>query len=60
MMIKAFWIRFSKYAAYGILLAVFFYIGLLVGNYTHPYEQCARMYNSSDHIGECVWILKNK
>ena len=34
-------------------------IGLALGSWSHPYEQCARMYNSPDDIGECVWIKEN-
>ena len=50
-MTKTFWIG-------GVLAGLG--IGLALGSYTHPYEQCARMYNSPKHIGECVWIKENR
>jgi hypothetical protein len=49
-MSKAFWIG-SVLTAIGV--------GLALGSYSHPYEQCARMYNSPENIGECVWIKQN-
>ena len=33
--------------------------GLWIGYESHPYEQCARMYNSPEYISECVWIKEN-
>jgi hypothetical protein len=40
-------------------LALAFIAGWAAGMYFHPYEQCARMYNSPEYIGECVWIKEN-
>ena len=41
-----------------IFLAGFVLGGLLIA-YTHPYEQCKRMYNTPEDIMECVWIKEN-
>jgi hypothetical protein len=38
---------------------IVFLLGWRIGEYLHPYEQCARMYNSPEYIGECVWIKEN-
>ena len=46
-MSKAFWI--------GIAFA----IGIALGNYVHPYEQCKRMYDTPEDVSECVWIKEN-
>jgi len=34
-------------------------IGAVLAWHFHPYEQCARMYNSPEYISECVWIKEN-
>lgn len=63
-MSKAFWnvvvggfTRGSK--EYGIPIAVAFVVGLTLGSYAHPYEQCKRMYDSAEEISECTWIKTN-
>jgi len=49
-MSKAFWLG-------GILTGLG--VGLVLGSYSHPYEQCKRMYNTPEDISECVWIKEN-
>lgn len=34
-------------------------IGLALGSYAHPYEQCKRKFDSLEDISECVWIKEN-
>jgi regulation of enolase protein 1 (concanavalin A-like superfamily) len=62
-MSKAFWegfkYGFTTASKYGIPIAAAFILGLILGSYSHPYEQCARMYNSPEYISECVWIKEN-
>ena len=31
-------------------------VGLALGSWSHPYEQCKRMYDTPEDIAECVWI----
>jgi hypothetical protein len=56
---KAFWCGFRegymKFFWAGIALA----IGIALGSYAHPYEQCKRMYDAPEDIIECAWILEN-
>jgi len=40
-----------------IILA--FILGWIAGTYTHPYEQCKRMYVTPEDIGECVWLKED-
>ena len=49
----------SKMLWIGVVLTGFG-IGLALGSYyTHPYEQCKRMYTTPEDISECVWIKEN-
>jgi hypothetical protein len=64
-MSKSFWERFSTgfttASKYGIPIAVAFVLGLTLGSWSHPYEQCKRKYpNIDEHIHECVWLLENQ
>ena len=43
----------------GIIVSSAFVLGVLSGNYGHPYEVCKRMYNTPGDIMECVWIKEN-
>ena len=60
---KAFWEGFCegyvKASKYFLLPAITFILGLVLGSYSHPYEQCSRMYNTYEDIMECVWIKEN-
>ena len=50
---------FVQASKYGIPLAAVFVLGLTLGSYSHPYEQCKRMYETPEDISECVWIKEN-
>ena len=54
-MSKAFWEGYLKWFWVGVALA----IGLTLGSWSHPYEQCKRKYEDPNDIMECVWILEN-
>jgi hypothetical protein len=41
----------------GILTGLGF--GIALGNYTHPYETCKRMYDTPEDVSECIWIKEN-
>ena len=62
-MSKAFWEGFYK--GYlksfwsGIIVSSAFVLGVLLGNHSHPYEVCKRMYNTPEDVAECVWIKEN-
>lgn len=62
-MSKAFWEGFRqgylKTGWYGIIIAAAFVIGLTLGSYSHPYEQCSRMYDTPNDVSECTWIKTN-
>ena len=62
-MSKAFWEGFRngflQASKYGIPIAAALIVGLNLGSWSHPYEQCRRMYNSQEDISECVWIKEN-
>lgn len=46
---------------YGIPIALAFIIGLTLGSYSHPYEQCTRKgFTNAEDIGECIWLLDNQ
>jgi hypothetical protein len=45
--------------AMAFAVVMFLIGGLWIGYESHPYERCARMHNSPDSIGECVWFLEN-
>lgn len=41
--------------------SVAFVIGLALGSYSHPYEQCTRKgFDDPVDIGECIWLLGNQ
>lgn len=50
---------FTRASKYCIPIAVALIVGLTLGSWSHPYEQCKRIYNSLEDISECVWILEN-
>ena len=56
---EGFWDGFGRASKYGIPIAIAFVIGLALGSYSHPYEQCKRMYETPEDISECVWIKEN-
>ena len=56
-MSKIFWQGFRSWVGFAIAGA--FVAGLALGSYSHPYEQCKRMYTVPDDILECVWIKEN-
>lgn len=62
-MSKAFWEGFRegflKASKYGIPIAVALIVGLTLGSWSHPYEQCKRKYESFEDISECMWILEH-
>ena len=62
-MTKAFWEGFRegylKFFWPGIIVSSAFVLGVLLGNYGHPYEECKRKYEDPNDIMECVWILEN-
>ena len=41
----------------GFIIGTWF--GAWAGWFTHPYEQCKRMYTSPEDVSECVWIKEN-
>lgn len=63
-MSKAFWQGFRegylKFFWPSIFISCAFVLGVLLGNYGHPYEECQRMYNTPEDISECVWLLENR
>jgi hypothetical protein len=56
---EGFWTGFTNASKYGIPIAVAFVLGLTLGSWSHPYEQCKRKYEDPNDIMECVWILEN-
>jgi hypothetical protein len=56
-MIKAFWLGDFPTLLGGILVGLG--VGLALGSYSHPYEVCKRMYDTSEDVSECVWIKEN-
>ena len=36
-----------------------FLAGMELADALNPYEQCKRMYESAEDIGECVWLKEN-
>jgi hypothetical protein len=63
-MSKAFWQGFREgYLKSSIIvlpIAIAFDFGLALGSYSHPFEVCKRMYDTSEDIAECVWIKKTQ
>lgn len=62
-MSKAFWegftTGFTQASKYGIPIAVALVVGLTLGSWSHPYEQCKRMYDTVEDLAECVGIKEN-
>jgi hypothetical protein len=52
-----FWQGFISWI--GFAIAGSFVVGLILGSYAHPYEQCKRMYDTQEDVMECVWIKEN-
>jgi len=57
-MSKAFWEvfreEFLKLFWPGIIVSSAFVLGVLLGNYGHPYEECKHKYEDPNDIMECV------
>ena len=59
-MTKAYWEDFWwRWTRTIIIIAIALVAGLVLGSYSHPYEQCKRMYETPEDISECVWIKEN-
>ena len=56
---KAFWEGFREGYLKFFWVSSAFVLGVLLGNYGHPYEECKRKYEDPNNIMECVWILEN-
>jgi hypothetical protein len=56
-MSKVFWEGFKSWI--GFAIAGSFVVGLILGSYAHPYEQCKRMYDTQEDVAECTWIKEN-
>lgn len=56
---SAFWHEFKKgYMKYfwmGLAIA----LGIQLGNYVHPYEQCKRVYDTAEEVTECIRTKEN-
>jgi len=64
-MSKAFWegfvTGFTTTSKYGIPMAAAFVLGMAVGSFSHPYEQCTRKgFTNPEDVGECIWLLTNQ
>jgi hypothetical protein len=57
---EGFWQGFGKASITGLPAVIAFIVGLTLGSYSHPYEQCKRMYDSQEDLAECVWLLENE
>jgi hypothetical protein len=58
-MSKAFWEGFKEGYMKFFWIGIAFAIGIALGSYSHPYEQCKRMHDTLEDITECVWIKEN-
>jgi len=58
-MLKAFWTGFKQGFSKTFWIGIALGIGILIGSWSHPYEQCKRMYDMPEDIAECVWIKEN-
>jgi hypothetical protein len=54
---EGFWQGFISWI--GFAIAGSFVVGLILGSWSHPYEQCKRMYDTQEDVMECVWIKEN-
>ena len=59
---KAFWEGFRngflQGSKYGIPIAALI-VGITLGSWSHPYEECKRKYETFEDVSECVWIKEN-
>ena len=51
--------EFKQFFWRNFLIGMALGIGTSIGSWSHPYEQCKRMYNTPEDIAECVWIKEN-
>lgn len=58
-MSNSFLAGFRKGYTYWFWIGLAFALGLALGSYAHPYEQCKRMYTTPEDISECIWIKEN-
>jgi hypothetical protein len=58
-MIKTFWRDFKQGFKQFFWIGIALGIGTSLGSWSHPYEQCKRMYDTPEDISECVWIKEN-
>jgi len=58
-MIKTFWHHFKQGFKQFFWIGIALGIGTSFGSWSHPYEQCKRMYDTPEDIAECVWIKEN-
>ena len=60
-MTKAFWQGFGEGYMKAFWIGIAFAIGIALGSYSHPYEQCTRKgFTNPEDVGECVWLLNNQ
>ena len=60
-MSKAFWEGFREGYMKYFWIGIAFALGIALGNYAHPYEQCTRKgFTNAEDIGECIWLLDNQ
>ena len=58
-MSKAFWSGFKEGYMKAFWIGVALAVGIVIGNYAHPYEVCDRMYDTQEDISECAWLRMN-
>lgn len=53
------WKNVINNVMYAIPITVAFVLGLVLGSWGHPYEECKRMYTLPEDQIECIWIKEN-
>ena len=60
-MSKSFWEGFREgYVNMFVWTSPIAFVIMALLYYFHPYERCERMYNTTEEIMECVWILTHE
>jgi ATP/ADP translocase len=56
---EGFWQGYVKTSVFMLPWVLFAIVVWVLATYSHPYEECKRMYDTQEDVSECIWIKEN-